>query len=339
MAQIHFQGSFLLSFVYHTLLYRFPKLNQRIPPSMNQRQKCVKDYLLPYLDKIHHLIKIEKDHGCFKLPEVRSLVEKYFLNFATDNRWQNFQQLLCGYQDLPAIILLNPSNAHTEDFSKMALCPTIKWISDTLDKIGLKVEDVPILDICGFFSSNDLEDLGELKWIAVEESYRATDAILRYLQPSTVVSCQCATKGQYQIRNYVWTESWRIAGNELARSLASSKLDMLLKRARPVPLDSEELWMVNGIHPMAAIRERQTNEKISVLGKYLELVFQEVYGPCVLWLRAREREDALRRNKHTIHSKESAVVTVNEVAEDEKLASGFSRLAIVGEGAGVLSAH
>lgn len=313
---------------------------------MSERQTFVKDSLLPHLQTTRNFQKIDKNHACFELPEVKNIVQKYDVIDPAMNRWKNFQQLLCGYEDLPIIVLQNPSNDHTKDFGEMIQCRTIKWISDILEDIGLKLEDVPIIDICSFFSMDDINNLGKQKWAAVEESYKATEAIIRFLDPIAVISCQCATKGQYWKRNHGRLERvvrWKEAENGLARSLASDERDMEASRVKIVPLGSQVMWMVNGIHPMRIVYEleqlKDESPSAGGLERSLKLVFQDVYRPCVSWVSERKKQQTLHRKevtrtqeiarvKDTNDLKATIIVEVEEVPEEEELAQGIGRLAI-----------
>ncbi|KAG6368258.1 hypothetical protein INS49_002460 [Diaporthe citri] len=133
---------------------------------------------------------IGPDHECFNLESAVAFREKHDID-VNSNKWRNFQQLLCGCQDLPFIILQNPSKSHVKDYREMKKCRTMKWLSTTLEEIGLTLEEAVVLDVCSLLSDDDLDEMdrrSQDKWGAVEESYKMTEDILRLLKPDVVIA-------------------------------------------------------------------------------------------------------------------------------------------------------
>ncbi|KKY32019.1 hypothetical protein UCDDA912_g08016 [Diaporthe ampelina] len=154
--------------------------DSRIPSSpthgeyrIASRQQAVEENIRPSLKSKTESRYIGEDHECFELDAVASFCQEFGIEL-DGNPWKNFKRLLCGYQDLPFIILQNPTNEHEFEYERMKKCPTLQWLSDVLEEIGLTLEDVVIVDICSLFSDNDLNRMGkdsQRTWDAVEKSY------------------------------------------------------------------------------------------------------------------------------------------------------------------------
>lgn len=146
----------------------------------------------------------------------------------------------------------------------MIKCPTFDWINKTFESIGLMLRTVPILDICSFFSDRELKLMDEeTKLCAIKEAFELTERIIKALRPSVIISCQC------------W--SWRYAeSNMLPWLVSSSKRATCNSEAFQIRLGDQDIWVVNGFHPMTLQYENDGN-----LEKVLEALFQEVYTPYV----------------------------------------------------------
>lgn len=193
---------------------------------------------------------IRPDHECFNLESVVAFREKHNID-VNSNRWINFKQLLCGCQDLPFIILQNPAKSHVKDYREMKKCPTMKWLSTTLEEIGLTLEEVVVLDVCSLLSDDDLKEMDKRsqdKWAAVEKSYKMTEDILRLLKPDVVVSCQCSTEGTWDKRVVKWKCAW----NTLARTLCSKEIYAKRGRTTKILVGLHAISMVYGVHPSRA---------------------------------------------------------------------------------------
>lgn len=237
------------------------------------RARVVDEVLQQHLDAIHDYEFITEDHECFALG--REFRNRWNID---EKPWDNFVRLLCGCKHFPFVLLQNPSNAHTKRYEEMIQCPTFTWMSITLGKIGLSLDEVPILDICVLFSDDDLKAMdGETRWRAVEAAYGLVEEILKILRPGIIICCQCVTLGR---RDSYRRETWRPAKSDLAQQLCSSISEAENRKAVSINLGGHTLWAVRGFHPGF---HRFGKDK--VWEDVLVQLFNDVYGPCSVWKR------------------------------------------------------
>lgn len=298
------------------------------------RQRAVEKSLSPSLKSKGKLRYIGEDHECFELGSVVSFREEYDIKLDS-NPWKNFKRLLCGYQDLPFIILQNPTRKHVLDYDEMKQCPTLQWISDVLEEIGLTLEDVVIMDICSLFSDDDLDRMdkeSQSTWDAVEKSYAMVEDILELLNPSMVLSCQCITRwGRRQRVDGCWQTTWKPADNGLAKTLCSSQRDIMRGASKEIKIGSKSTLCVYGVHP----RRLKFNDAMI---PELRGAFKDVFVPCMRWFRREEktttapvaigvrslpRVNLVVRTKADSPSAKTAIkVDVNEVGEETRKLEG-----------------
>lgn len=323
-----------------------PGVDSRIPSSpahgdhhKPSRQRAVEESLSPSLKSKRKLRYIGEDHECFELDSVVSFREEYGIKLDS-NPWKNFKRLLCGYQDLPFIVLQNPTRKHVLDYEEMKRCPTLQWISVVLGEIGLTLEDVVVVDICSLLSDDDLDRMdkeSQRTWDAVEKSYAMVEDILELLNPSMVFSCQCVTRwGKRQRVDRCWQTTWKPADNGLARTLCSSQKDIMRGATKEIKIGSNSTFCVYGVHP----RRLKFNDAMI---PELRGAFKDVFVPCMRWFRRDEKTitapSAMRvrslprvnlvvRTKADSPSAKTAIeVAVNEVGEEtRKLEDQFSVL-------------
>lgn len=327
-----------------TKTFRSRNTDSRIPSSPSygehriaSRQQAVEENISPSLKSKTEPRYIGEDHECFELDAVASFRHEFGIDL-DGNPWKNFKRLLCGYQDLPFILLQNPTNDHEFEYERMKKCPTLQWISEMLEEIGLTLEDVVIVDICSLFSDDDLNRMGkdsERTWDAVEKSYAMVEDILELLNPSMVVSCQCVTLGPRQRVNGRLKRTWEPARNELARDLCSSENYMGRGLTKKIQIGSNSTLCVYGVHP------RRLKFKGAMIPK-LRGTFKDVFVPCMCWFgeektglspiamgaRSLQHRNMVIRTKASSPSPKRAIeVAVNEVDEEtEKLEERISAL-------------
>lgn len=226
---------------------------------------------------------ITEDHAVFE-PAQRFRTE---WNIGPE-QWNNFAQLLRGFPHFPIILLRNPAPSHWKPFEEMRQCPTISWLSHELENIGLSLNLVPVVDVCSFFSDQDLEEMDvDRRWEAVEASYKLLEEIFDKLRPTlkVVVCCQCATRGRFKDDKMIW----RAAKNPLANQLCSSVKNAMEGLALPIYLDGSTmpigwdrytLWGVQAFHPRYA-----NFDPTSADGILLRQILERVFHPCVDWYR------------------------------------------------------
>ncbi|KAH9231807.1 hypothetical protein K456DRAFT_38007 [Colletotrichum gloeosporioides 23] len=203
-------------------------------------------------------------------------------------QWNNFSQLLRGFSHFPIILLQNPAPSHWKPFEEMRQCSTISWLSQELENIGLSLNLVPVVDVCSFFSDQDLEEMGVLRrWEAVESSYKLLEEIFDKLRPTlkVVVCCQCVTRGRFKDNKTIW----RAAKSPLAKQLCSSVKNAREGLALPIYLNGSTipidwgrytLWGVQAFHPRYANFDPRSAD-----GILLRQILKRVFQPCVDWYR------------------------------------------------------
>lgn len=224
---------------------------------------------------------IRPDHESFNLESVVAFRDKYNID-VNSNKWRNFKQLLCGCQDLPFIILQNPANSHVKDYREMKKCRTMKWLSATLEGIGLTLEEVVVLDVCSLLSDDDLDEMdrrSQDKWGAVEESYKMTEDILRLLKPDVVIACQCSTKGNW----WEGVMKWQCARNTLARALCSKEIYAKRGLTGKIFVGSHAMSIVYGVHPSRAHWSK-------AMRPVLKRVFESSFLPYMEWFEIYGRK-------------------------------------------------
>lgn len=266
-------------------------LDPRIPSSsahedhcISTRRRAVEENLSPSLEANEEPRYIGEDHQCFELDSVVTLCEEFGIK-VDSNPWKNFKRLLCGYRDLPFIILQNPTRQHVLEYEEMKQCPTLQWISDVLGEIGLPLEDVVIVDICSLLSDDDLARMGkdsERARDAVEKPYAMVEDILEYLNPGVVIACQCVTLGQRKRINGRLKTTWGPASNVLARSLCSSQKNMRRGFTKSIHIGSNSALCVYGIHP------RRLKFEGTMIPE-LRGTFKDVFVPCMSRFRGDEK--------------------------------------------------
>lgn len=272
----------------------------------------MENIIRPGLESGEEAELIDAEHDCFQLPILKAFRKKYNVS---RNAWNNFVRLLCGYRKLPFIVLQNPTKDHDLEYDKMVECPTIRWMSETLTDIGLKLEEVPILDVCILLSTKNINYLGSSgidKWAAVEESYQATQELVKVLRPKVVVSCQCATEGRVSWNRVV---TWASAKNTLAQDLCSSRKLMKRACAKVIRMEGHTMWMVYGMHPMRLEYSQDPTEET-----ILKQVIKDVYGPCKLWLdrRSIRSRRVVRATSRTAGTRTQVILNRSEEKEPKQ---------------------
>ncbi|CAI7572237.1 unnamed protein product [Penicillium viridicatum] len=75
-----------------------------------------------------------------------------------EERFKNFQRLLCGTRNFPCILLLNPKNDLLPFDEMVKTTRTLTWVGNTLEEIGLRLDDVIIMDLFPMLTDEWLEE-------------------------------------------------------------------------------------------------------------------------------------------------------------------------------------
>jgi len=213
-------------------------------------------------------------------------------------------QLACGYIKFPVILLLNPAPTHEFlPFESMVKeCKTLCWIENVLHGIGLGLADVIILDACTLLDNSRIKQLGKegkrTKDKAMAEAYNLTQAMLRLIEPSIILSCQCSTT----------FPDWSPAGHVVARQLCSSIRTAQDREVKEVYLNNRTVNVIQGYHPSGFLNNKGDRKAHhDTFGYLLRGVFQTVYSPCANWksqhlLAERAMSNTTKQTKATANS-------------------------------------
>lgn len=300
-------------------------LGDRIPSSPAEgeyrkprRQQAVEETFVHSPGSKTKLRYIGDDNECFKLDSVKKFCEDYDIGLDS-NQWKNFKRLLSGCQDLPFIILQNPTNAHIYEYDEMKKCPTLQWISDVLTEIGLTLEDIVIVDICSLLSENDLKQMAskdsegpQRKDDAVERSYGMVEDILKCLKPSVVISCQCATLGTRErlTSGGAVERTWEPAKNMLAGCLCSREYHAKRGWTKNIRIGTHYSLMVYAVHPRRLCFEQS-------MIPVLRGIFKDVFVPCMAWFKRNGSKGQAADAEEAEESKEPKEVSGKPVVAVE----------------------
>ena len=207
-------------------------------------------------------------------------LDAYCIGLAWDfiERWEipvlalvNFLELASGNPSLPVIMLLNPTNDSEKlPFHDMIQkSRTLGWVSGVLGALGLGLSDVVVLDVCPLLSESRLSIIGDLKRAeALDQAYNLTEAVLKSLNPRTIISCQCKTNDR----------KWNPSSNALAIGLCSSLEKAKTYRPEVMSIDENAIQVVQGFHPMFFLYADDDDYKY--WGAILENMFRMAFSSC-----------------------------------------------------------
>ena len=216
-------------------------------------------------------VTINPDH------EIPTMVGDYCTRWAIPVRAaQNFMFLACGNLKFPVLLLQNPSTGHdTLDSEAMVRdCPTLVWVKDVLEGLGLSINDVVILDVCPLLSDVWLKSTTETQvQEAIKEAYELIENILVLLRPEIVIACQCAT-GNPSI-------PFGLHASEFTRELGSSWSTAEQKRVVRLQHREHVFNIVQAYHPRSFIGRGDANApKRETL---LKETLTHFLAPCGKW--------------------------------------------------------
>lgn len=167
--------------------------------------------------------------------------------------YKNFVRLLCGWLQLPVVLLQNPKDDDGTFEDMIRQCDdTLGWLSRKFKEIGLSMEEVIIMEMCPLFSNKKLQQMGaEDSQRAIRAAYDLTVQMLRILQPAVIITCQCATRPNQNWRNpdNCRRLSWGAPMDHVAYKLGSSTDEAKAGRVVEVDLGNCLIKAVRGMHP------------------------------------------------------------------------------------------
>jgi hypothetical protein len=244
-------------------------------PYLNQRtvDNLTRETIAPYLAGLQGTQRLEFDESTLPYQEGRRFQKKYGISEAS---FQNWKTLLPGWLGFPAILLQNPTRFDDLSFEEMVeKSPTLQWTQNTLQDMGLQLNDVSVLDTFPMVTNKFLK-IKRLQGAHVEllqDSFRLTLACLRYIRPQVLVSCQCCSKAG----NETWGAVMDKKADELCSSVAAAQ-DELVK---VVEIGDHKMEVVQGVHPQYVVQHNEEMEEV------LHGLFRKVFQPFGEWKQQR----------------------------------------------------
>lgn len=188
----------------------------------------------------------------------------------------NWLELLTGWMDFPALMLLNPSPCdHLPHAEMVDMSTTLTWVENTLQMARLALPDVIIFDMFPMVRDNLLERTEAADRVAlVQESFALTVECLRRIQPRVLISCQCCTQPL--------NDRWGFFDNTMAQQLCSSVAGAQSGQVRRVDVDGHRMHVVQGMHPNYVVQKRPDLEGV------LQRLFVQVFRGFGAWKSRRE---------------------------------------------------
>jgi hypothetical protein len=190
--------------------------------------------------------------------------------------FQNWMELLTGWMEFPALMLLNPSPwDHLPHPEMVDLSTTLAWVENTLRRARLALTDVIIFDIFPMVRDDLLERTDVADRVAlVQESFALTVECLRRVQPRVLISCQCCTQPL--------NARWGFFDDAMAQQLCSSVAGAQSGQVRVVDVEGHQMHVVQGMHPNYVVQKRPDLEGV------LQDLFVRVFRDFGAWKSRRE---------------------------------------------------
>ncbi|KAJ5421053.1 hypothetical protein N7465_003572 [Penicillium sp. CMV-2018d] len=210
-----------------------------------------------------------------------------------EERFENFQRLLCGTRNFPCILLLNPKNDLLPFDEMVKATPTLTWLENTLEEIGLRLDDVIIMDLFPMLTDEWLEEHPDKRDQVIPEMFGLTLDFIREFKLPIILSCQCFRPFQH--------ERWGSFNHEMISKLSSSMVsaecqtvfgfhfeEHFIQRGRVEPsnfgfyFEEHFIHCVRGFHPAILDYVDDEREHTS-LDKNLRQIFHSLFEPCAHW--------------------------------------------------------
>ncbi|KAB8213194.1 hypothetical protein BDV33DRAFT_185227 [Aspergillus novoparasiticus] len=214
----------------------------------------------------------------------------------SESSFLNWMELLTGWMEFPAVMLLNPSPwDHLPHAEMVDLSTTLTWLEDTLQMAQLALQDVIIFDMFPMVRDDLLERTDVADRVAlVQESFALTVECLRRVQPRVLISCQCCTQPL--------NARWGFFDNAMAQQLCSSVAGAQSGQVRGVDVGGHRMHVVQGMHPNYIVQKRPD------LNGMLQGLFVRVFHGFGVWKSRRQATQGALLGAATVIS--SLVVTL-----------------------------
>ncbi|KAJ6181038.1 hypothetical protein N7519_011499 [Penicillium mononematosum] len=181
-------------------------------------------------------------------------------------RFENFRRLLCGNRTFPNDLL---------PFDEMVdQTPTLTRLEDVLDKIGLGLDDVIIMDLFPMLTDEWLDGHPAERDKVIPEMFKLTLDFIRGFKLHTILSCQCFRP--------LWHERWGSFDHGMLQKLCS-RMDRAKRQiVSGFSFENHYIHCVAAFHPAKFLREDE--DKKQELRELLCSTFHSLFEPCAAWL-------------------------------------------------------
>ncbi|KAJ5956845.1 hypothetical protein N7501_011124 [Penicillium viridicatum] len=197
-----------------------------------------------------------------------------------EERFENFQRLLCGTRNFPCILLLNPKNDLFPFDEMVEATPTLTWLENTLEEIGLRLDDVIIMDLFPMLTNEWLEEHPDKRDQVIPEMFGLTLDFIREFKLPIILSCQCFRPFQH--------ERWGSFNHDMIWKLSSSMVGAKCQRVLGFHFEEHFIHCVQGFHP--AKLDYVDDEREQTLDKNLRQIFHSLFEPCAPWQNENLKE-------------------------------------------------
>ncbi|KGO72692.1 hypothetical protein PITC_056780 [Penicillium italicum] len=272
--------------------------------NLSTLEELIKSTLQPALHAQQTLDPIVSTHSLFD--RAKELCQKHQWPM---QRFNNFQRLLCGTRNFPCILLLNPKNDHLPFNDMVKGTPTLRWLEDTLEKIGLRLDDVSIMDLFPMLTDNWLDNHPAKRKEVIPEIFDLTLDFIREFKPPIFLSCQCFASFQH--------ERWNSFDHYMIQKLSSSMSTAKSQKVRGFYFEEHFIQCVQGFHPANLYRVEY--ERKQTLDTILRRIFHSLFKPCAAWQKKYNVELKTKMDDKTRSIKDLIKQLQKSVAEYDEM--------------------
>lgn len=173
--------------------------------------------------------------------------------------------------------------------------PTLKWLENTLEEIGLRLDDVIIIDLFPMLTNEWLEEHPEQRDQVIPEMFGLTLDFIRELKLPIVLSCQCFRPFQH--------ERWGSFNHDMILNLSSSMPSAERQKVSGFHFEEHFIHCVRGFHPANLYRGDYERKQ-----KILRQIFHSLFEPCVPW-----QNEKLEKSLH--HKTKSIQILIQQLRQ------------------------
>ena len=119
--------------------------------------------------------------------------------------------------------------------------PTLTWLENTLEEIGLRLDDIIIMDLFPMLTNEWLEEHPDKRDQVIPEMFGLTLDFIREFKLPIILSCQCFRPFQH--------ERWGSFNHDMIRKLSSSMVGAERQMVFGFHFEEHFIHCVQGFHP------------------------------------------------------------------------------------------